>query len=61
MIAATGAAAVITAPAAIPPPTIEPIDAKPDEIAAAPAVPDAPARDAREAALQIAAIMIWLA
>ncbi len=37
---ATGAAAVITAPAAIPPPTVEPIAAIPDEIAAAPAVPE---------------------
>ncbi|WP_157924136.1 hypothetical protein [Escherichia coli] len=46
---ATGAAAVITAPAAIPPPTVEPIAAIPDETAAAPTVPDAPATDAKAA------------
>ncbi|EGI6663791.1 TPA: hypothetical protein R0M99_004482 [Escherichia coli] len=46
---ATGAAAVITAPAAIPPPTVEPIAAIPDETAAAPTVPDAPATEARAA------------
>ncbi|EES5144365.1 hypothetical protein EZQ78_005045 [Escherichia coli] len=46
---ATGAAAVITAPAAIPPPTVEPIAAIPDETAAAPTVPDAPATEAKAA------------
>ena len=48
---ATGAAAVITAPAAIPPPTVEPIAAIPDETAAAPTVPDAPATDAKAASV----------
>ncbi|EFU7683439.1 hypothetical protein HSY86_004642 [Escherichia coli] len=46
---ATGATAVITAPAAIPPPTVEPIAAIPDETAAAPTVPDAPATEAKAA------------
>lgn len=46
---ATGAAAVTTAPVAIPPPTTEPMDAIPDDIAAAPAVPDVPAKDAKVA------------
>ncbi|EQB8297947.1 hypothetical protein ACYUQP_003547, partial [Escherichia coli] len=36
-------------PAAIPPPTVEPIAAIPDETAAAPTVPDAPATEAKAA------------
>lgn len=48
-ITATGAAAVIIAPAAMPPLTTEPTAAMPDEIAAAPAVPDAPATEAKAA------------
>ncbi len=47
--AAIGAAAVMIAPAAIPPPTAEPIAAIPEEMAAAPAVPDAPATEAKAA------------
>jgi hypothetical protein len=39
--ATTGAAATTTIPAAIPPPTTAPTAAKPDVIAAAPAVPEA--------------------
>jgi hypothetical protein len=48
-ITATGAAAVIIAPAAIPPPTAEPTAAIPDDIAAPPARPEAPAADAKAA------------
>lgn len=47
--AATGAAAVIIAPVAIPPPTTEPTVAIPDDIAAPPARPEAPAADANAA------------
>ena len=47
MITATGAAAVIIAPTAIPPP--KPNAAIPDDIAAPPARPEAPAADAKAA------------
>ena len=49
------------APVAIPPPTIEPIAAMPDEIAAPPTVPDAPAKEANAAPVEPAVADIIVA
>lgn len=56
-----GAAAVIIAPIAIPPPTTEPTAAIPDEIAAPPAVPEAPANAAIDAPVVPAVVDIIVA